>query len=41
MIRTPTLLVAHLHFFQTQKARQKNAKELPNHSTKTQQTKTK
>ena len=29
-----TLLVAHLHFFQTHKAKQKNAKEPPNQRTK-------
>ena len=29
-----TLLVAHLHFFQTHKAKQKNAKEPPNQRTR-------
>jgi len=30
----PTLLVAHLHFFQTHKAQQKNEKEPPSQRTK-------
>lgn len=30
----PTLLVAHLHFFQPHKAKQKNAKEPPSQRTK-------
>lgn len=29
----PTLLVAHLHFFQPHKAKQKNAKETPSQGT--------
>jgi len=34
----PTLLVAHLHFFQTHKAKLKNAKEPPSQRTTTVQT---
>lgn len=31
----PTLLVAHLHFFQQHKVKQKNAKEPPSQHTRT------
>lgn len=31
----PTLLVAHFHFWQPHKAKQKNEKELPSQRTKT------